>query len=111
MADTKTYAIQCRMALEKEFFPKGVTSDMIRLLDRVQKMVEQSMSAGYRMAKEKEPLVAEDWSNNACLGYAILGAKGLKYSDEQITQLVSSMRTEFDWETIDEAKQAYEKSP
>lgn len=51
-----------------------------------------------------------EWSNNACLGYAILGAKKLGYNDEQIKELVKAMYGEFDWKSIEEAKDTYNKS-
>jgi hypothetical protein len=53
----------------------------------------------------------EEWSNNACFGYVILGAKALGYTDEQIKQLVRSIRFEFDMHTVEEAKEVYNKSP
>lgn len=51
-----------------------------------------------------------DWSNNACLGYAILGAKKLGYDDEQIHDLVKAIYSEFDRKSVDEAKDTYAKS-
>jgi hypothetical protein len=51
-----------------------------------------------------------EWSNNACLGYAILGAKNLGYSDEQIKELVRAIYREFDMKTLDEAKNIYDQS-
>lgn len=53
----------------------------------------------------------EEWSNNACLGYAIMGAKKLGYSEEQIKELVRAIYGEFDWKTVEEAKEVYNKSP
>lgn len=52
-----------------------------------------------------------DWSNNACLGYAILGAQKLGYSEEQIKQLVRAIYSEFDWKSVEEARTVYEQSP
>ncbi|HAJ4038279.1 TPA: DUF2239 family protein [Escherichia coli] len=51
-----------------------------------------------------------EWSNNACLGYAILGAKKLGYDDEQIEDLVRAIYREFDFKTVDEAKDTYNQS-
>ena len=51
-----------------------------------------------------------EWSNNACLGYVILGAKKLGYDDEQIQDLVRAMYVEFDMKTVDEAKDTYNQS-
>lgn len=56
-------------------------------------------------------IMREDWSNNACLGYAILGAMRLGYDEDHISDFVSSIRSEFDFVSVDEAKSVYEKSP
>lgn len=50
------------------------------------------------------------WSNNACLGYAISGAEKLGYSEEQIKKLIRAIYGEFDFKSVDEAKDTYEKS-
>lgn len=52
----------------------------------------------------------ENWSNNACLGYAILAAKQLGYTDDQIQKLVRAIHNQFDWKSVDEAKEIYNKS-
>jgi len=52
-----------------------------------------------------------DWSNNACQGYAIIAAKELGYSDDEISKLVRAMYRTFDFKTVDEARTAYEQSP
>lgn len=97
-----------RVELEREFFSNGATSDMIRLLDRVQQSMEQAYEAGYQMA---ETISAVQWSNNAASGYAIQAAQRLGYTEEQITQLVRAINRQFDFTTIDEAKRAYCESP
>jgi hypothetical protein len=51
-----------------------------------------------------------EWSNYACLGYAILGAKKLGYDDEQIHQLVKTIYGEFDFKTVSEAEKIYTES-
>lgn len=51
------------------------------------------------------------WSNNVSLGYTILGAQKLGYSQEQIEQLVRSIYNEFDITSLDEALVVYEHSP
>ncbi|WP_090647634.1 hypothetical protein [Paenibacillus sp. UNC496MF] len=53
----------------------------------------------------------EPWSNNACLGYAILGAQKLGYSEEQLQKLVRAIYSEFDFKSIKEARAIYEQSP
>lgn len=52
-----------------------------------------------------------DWSNNACLGYAIFGAQQLGYSDKQTKELVRAIYRAFDEKTVEEARQEYERSP
>nr|WP_176705033.1 DUF2239 family protein [Bacillus sp. JAMB750] len=51
-----------------------------------------------------------EWSNNACLGYAIAAAKKNGFSDEQIKNLIRSMYSEMDSTNINEAKEIYNKS-
>jgi len=51
------------------------------------------------------------WSNNACLGYALYGAQKLGYDDEQIGKLLRAIYSEFDWKSVDQAKQVYNESP
>jgi hypothetical protein len=48
-----------------------------------------------------------EWSNYACLGYAILGAKKLGYDDEKISELVKAIYSEFDFKTVAEAEKIY----
>ncbi|OMC63738.1 hypothetical protein BK126_26460 [Paenibacillus sp. FSL H7-0326] len=50
------------------------------------------------------------WDNGACLGYAILGAKRLGYSPEQIELLVQAINGEFDVISVGEARNEYESS-
>lgn len=51
-----------------------------------------------------------EWSNHACLGYAILGAKKLGYDDEKIQELVRAIYSEFDMKSVPEAEDVYRKS-
>ncbi|WP_379248242.1 RuvA C-terminal domain-containing protein [Paenibacillus sp. GCM10028914] len=51
------------------------------------------------------------WSNNTCLGYAILGAQNLGYSQDQIKELVRAINSEFDITSIEEAIVVYELLP
>jgi Holliday junction resolvasome RuvABC DNA-binding subunit len=51
------------------------------------------------------------WSNSACLGYTILGAARLGYSQKQIKELVRAVNSEFDQSSIVEATVVYELSP
>lgn len=63
----------------------------------------------YLIGKERSP--ESRWSNNACLGYAIYGARKLGYTDEQIKKLVRAIYSEFDFKTVNEAKETYNNSP
>lgn len=62
-------------------------------------------------AGNKEEKEMEEWSNNACLGYVILGAGKLGYTDEEISKLVRMIYSEFDFVSVEEAKEIYNKSP
>lgn len=54
----------------------------------------------------------QKWSNNAALGYAILGMQRLGcYSQKQIKELVRAIYVELDQSTIEEAAVVYELSP
>lgn len=63
----------------------------------------------YLIGQEQSP--EGRWSNNACLGYAILGAKKLGYGEEQIGKLIRAIYSEFDWKSVDQAKEVYNESP
>ncbi len=52
----------------------------------------------------------DDWSNNACLGYAIQAMANLRYTREQIQQVVDEMRSQFDVKSIEQADRIYCKS-
>ncbi|WP_175077641.1 hypothetical protein [Bacillus glycinifermentans] len=49
--------------------------------------------------------------NQACLGYVILAAKRLGYSQEQINVLVLEVESEFKWKTAEEAADVYKAFP
>lgn len=53
----------------------------------------------------------EEWSNNACLGYVIRAAVSLGYSKEKIQEIVSCVRGQFDFVSVEEAADVYNKSP
>jgi hypothetical protein len=53
----------------------------------------------------------EQWSNNACLGYVIKGLREMGMSEDKIWNIVKSVRAEFDWITVEEAADIYNKSP
>ena len=98
---------EARMALEREFFKGGATPEQVPLLDRVEELLKEMWTAGYHMAEMAE----EPWKNSACLGYAILGAKALSYTDDQIKALTRSMYWQFDRTSVHEATGIYDQSP
>lgn len=63
----------------------------------------------YLIGREQSP--ESRWSNNSCLGYAILGAQKLGYDEEQIQKLVRAIYGQFDSKSVEESKAVYEQSP
>lgn len=53
----------------------------------------------------------EEWSNNACLGYVIKAMRDAGNSTKEIQKMINEIRTQFDWISVDEAKEIYNKSP
>jgi hypothetical protein len=51
-----------------------------------------------------------EWSNSACLGYAIMAAQEAGFTDEQIQALIRKMHYMHDMRTLEEAKEAYQKT-
>ena len=99
---------EARMTLEREYFKGSTPTEPIPLLDRVEELLKEMWTAGYRMA---EMAGEEPWKNSACLGYAILGAKALGYTDDQIKALTRSMHSQFDRTSVPEATGIYNQSP
>ncbi|WP_179090109.1 hypothetical protein MHI37_06910 [Paenibacillus sp. FSL H8-0548] len=53
----------------------------------------------------------EIWTNNACLGYVIKAMRDAGKSDKEIQEMVNSVRGQFDWVSVEEAAEVYNKSP
>lgn len=53
----------------------------------------------------------ENWSNNSCFGYVIKALERSGYKHEEIERIVRAVRTEFEWMTVGEAKEHYERGP
>jgi len=53
----------------------------------------------------------EQWSNNACLGYVIKAMRDAGKKSAEIRDMVTAVRGQFDWVSVEEAKEIYNKSP
>jgi hypothetical protein len=53
----------------------------------------------------------EEWSNNACLGYAILAAKRMKLDEKETQRFINSVKAQFDEISVEEAADVYCNSP
>lgn len=113
--------VDCRVKLAKGQLGKvgrpslGVTKKVSLTLPEedwnwVDEQAKGNRSQLIRYLINQEQSSESRWSNNACLGYAILGAKKLGYNDEQIHELVRAIYGEFDWKSVDEAKDTYNQS-
>ncbi|MGY3386766.1 Holliday junction resolvasome RuvABC DNA-binding subunit, partial [Paenibacillus polymyxa] len=60
-----------------------------------------------RSLVDRDMLSQGQWGNEACLGYAILAAKQLGYTEEQTEQLVRAIYREFDIVSVSEARKEY----
>lgn len=99
---------QMRRELESKFFSEGMTPEQIQLLDHVETMLSKAFKAGYQAGQFFQ---GEEWSNNACLGYIILGADSLKFKEEQTKSIIRAVRSNFDFVSVEEARTLYNKSP
>lgn len=52
-------------------------------------------------------LCANQWSNAACMGYAIKTCKALNYSEKEISEFVITLNAMFSNFTLDEAEEEY----
>lgn len=52
-----------------------------------------------------------EWSNYACLGYAIKGLENLQYSPDEIKKIIRAIESTFDMTAVPEAEKVYTKSP
>ncbi len=61
--------------------------------------------------EELRELCRDDWSNNACLGYAITAMEYMGLNENEVKRMVGHMKYAFDMKTIDEADKKYCESP
>lgn len=52
----------------------------------------------------------EMWSNQACLGYAIIAMKNKELDEEIIQKVINAMHSDFDFTAVEEAADVYRKS-
>lgn len=52
-----------------------------------------------------------EWSNYACLGYAIKGLEDLNYPADEIKKIVRAISSTFDMTSVLDAEKIYTKSP
>lgn len=52
-------------------------------------------------------LCANQWSNAACMGYAIKTSKALNYSEKEISEFVTTLNAMFSNFTLEEAEEEY----
>ncbi|WP_379143532.1 hypothetical protein [Paenibacillus sp. sgz500992] len=52
----------------------------------------------------------EQWSNNACLGYILAALERKGWAKEQIREVTRAVYHEFDFKTVKEAANLYERS-
>ena len=52
-------------------------------------------------------LCANQWSNAACMGYAIKACKSLDYSEKEIRAFVTTLNAMFSNYTLEEAEEEY----
>lgn len=106
--DSVSIDMQARHDFQSKFFPDGIPGDQIAMVD----FVGQLASSAYRLGIQTgETIQGAEWSNNACLGYAILAAEQIGLSHEQIRKLTRAIHGMHDFKTIGEASEAYEQSP
>ncbi|MGO4548057.1 hypothetical protein AB4Z29_24990 [Paenibacillus sp. 2TAB23] len=101
-------AAKHRIDLMQRHFPKGITPDIIRLLNDVEELLKQAYIAGKQAAEQES---TESWSNQSCIGYVLHAAKRISLSDVDIQRLARAMHTAHDTLTLEEASEYYVKSP
>lgn len=99
---------QMRKELEGKLSSEAMTPEQAQMLDHMEAMLSKAFKAGYRAGQFFQ---GEEWSNNACLGYVILGADSLKYKEEQTIEIIRAVKRNFDSISIEEARNLYNKCP
>lgn len=68
---------------------------------------KENRSGYLRSLVDRDMSSQGQWGNEACLGYAILGAKRLGYTEEQTNLLVRAIYGELDIVSVSEARKEY----
>jgi hypothetical protein len=58
-----------------------------------------------------DAMLAKQWSNGACRGYAIYAMESCGFSPEDIQRVVGELHYVFDMRGIEEAERHYQNSP
>lgn len=119
--EPKAFCIDCRVQVFAKKNPvgrpaMGVTKKVSVTLNEndwewLDEKAEGNRSAFIRDVIWKALGSEAEWSNHACLGYAIKGLENLNYSPEEIKKIVRSISLTFDMTSVPEAKKIYETSP
>lgn len=63
-----------------------------------------------RTFEEIQAMAADTWSNDACRGYVIWAMENCGFKPKEIKQVVAELYMVFDFKTIEEAVEHYNKS-
>lgn len=118
--EPKTYCRSCRLEMFTKKNPVGrpsvgITKKISLTLPELEwdwfdKQADGNRSQFVRRLVWEAQSEENEWSNYACLGYAISGATKLGYDEEQIHNLVRAIYGEFDWKSVGQAEKVYTKS-
>lgn len=100
-----TLAVQKRRQLARKHLPLSLATANIKLLDELEQHLIQAYEAGISQIE------GQAWSNQSAMGYAIMAADQIGWSDEQIHQLVKALHNRFDAVSLEQAAEHYRKSP
>lgn len=116
----KAFCVNCRVEVFAKKKPVGrptigVTKKISLTLDESNWDLLDEKAKGNRSAFIREVVWnalgnESEWSNNACLGYAVKGLEDLDYNPEEIKKIIRAISSTFDMTSVPEAEQKYLKS-
>ena len=119
--EPKAFCVNCRVELFAKKKPVGrpsigVTKKVSVTLDQadwdwLDEKAEGNRSAFIREVLWKSLGNESEWSNYACLGYAIKGLEDLNYPADEIKKIIRAISSTFDMTSVPEAEKIYTKSP